>query len=45
VTVEFQEKGQDTEVILTHELFANAESRDKHHEGWSGCLTRLGKAV
>lgn len=45
VTVEFREKGQTTEVLLTHELFPNAESRDKHNEGWSGCLTRLGKVV
>jgi len=45
VTVEFREKGQTTEVLLTHELFPNAESRDKHQEGWSGCLARLGKVV
>jgi uncharacterized protein YndB with AHSA1/START domain len=45
VTVEFREKGQSTEVILTHELFPNTESRDKHDEGWSGCLARLEKVV
>ena len=45
VTVVFQEKGTDTEVFLTHELFPNAETRDKHNEGWSGCLNRLGKVV
>ena len=45
VTVEFREKGQSTEVLLTHELFPTTESRDKHDEGWSGCLTRLGKVV
>jgi len=45
VTVEFREKGQRTEVLLTHELFPNTESRDKHNEGWSGCLTRLAKVV
>ncbi|MCZ6798895.1 MAG: SRPBCC domain-containing protein [Nitrospirae bacterium] len=45
VTVEFSERGNETEVILTHECFANADQRDKHNEGWSGCLARLGKAV
>ena len=45
VTVEFREKGQSTEVLLTHELFPTTESRDKHDEGWSGCLNRLAKVV
>ena len=45
VTVEFREKGQSTEVLLTHELFPTTESRDKHNEGWSGCLNRLAKVV
>lgn len=45
VTVEFHAKGRDTEVVLTHTLFPNPETRDKHHEGWSGCLTRLEKVV
>ena len=45
VTVEFQQQGEGTAMILTHELFPNSESRDKHHEGWSGCVARLGKAV
>lgn len=45
VTVEFHDNGSETEMILTHEMFPNAESRDKHDEGWSGCLNRLGKVV
>ena len=45
VTVEFREKGQSTEVLLTHELFPTTESRDKHDEGWAGCLNRLAKVV
>ena len=45
VTVVFREKGPSTEVTLTHELFPNSESRDKHDEGWSGCLTRLAKVL
>ena len=45
VTVELIKKGSETEVILTHERFPNVESRDKHNEGWTGCLSRLGKAI
>ena len=45
VTVEFHEQGTETEVILTHEQLPNVESREKHQEGWSGCLARLEKAV
>ena len=45
VTVELNEKGAETEVVLTHERFPNAESRDKHNEGWTGCLSRLGNAI
>jgi uncharacterized protein YndB with AHSA1/START domain len=41
VTVEFRDLGGATEVVLTHERFASAEWRDKHSEGWSGCLLRL----
>jgi len=45
VTVEFEAKGGGTEVTLTHERFAGAEQRDKHGEGWTGCLTRLEEAL
>ncbi len=45
VTVEFRDRDGETEMILTHEKFPDAETRDKHHEGWSGCLDRLRKAV
>jgi uncharacterized protein YndB with AHSA1/START domain len=41
VTVEFRDLGKETEVVLTQELFPNTEWRDKHREGWSGCLARL----
>ena len=43
VTVEFRDQGSSTEVILTHERFPNAELRDKHNQGWSGCMGRLEK--
>ena len=38
VTVEFVEKGDSTELILTHERFPSAEAAAKHNEGWSGCI-------
>jgi uncharacterized protein YndB with AHSA1/START domain len=41
VTVEFIPKGKETEVVLTHEQFSDAEIRDKHQQGWTGCLDRL----
>jgi uncharacterized protein YndB with AHSA1/START domain len=41
VTVEFTPSGQGTEMILTHQRFADTQARDKHQEGWIGCLGRL----
>jgi len=41
VTVEFVEHDGVTEVRLRHELFADASQRDKHGEGWAGCLDHL----
>jgi uncharacterized protein YndB with AHSA1/START domain len=41
VTVEFYEKGNQTEIILKHELFPDILQRDKHGEGWIGCMDHL----
>ena len=41
VTVEFKDLGKSTELVLTHERFADEEARDKHQQGWNGCLARL----
>jgi len=41
VTVEFHERDQSTELVLTHEFFKNAEQRDRHANGWNGCLDVL----
>ena len=41
VTVEFLDRGEETEVVLTHELFPNAEICEQHNQGWNGCLDRL----
>ena len=43
VTLEFHDRGASTELVLTHELFPNMEQRDKHNQGWAGCLGRLEK--
>lgn len=43
VTVEFRPAGQGTELVLTHERFADTEARDRHGHGWNGCLDRLGR--
>jgi len=41
VTVLFTDLGGSTEVSLTHQRFASVEERDKHNQGWQGCLTQL----
>ena len=41
ITVEFNEKGDGTEVVMTHEKMPSIEMRDSHDEGWTSCLNRL----
>jgi uncharacterized protein YndB with AHSA1/START domain len=41
VTVEFLERGPSTEVVLRHERLADSTDRDRHREGWIGCLDKL----
>lgn len=41
VTIEFLDLGPATEVLLTHERLPNVEERNKHEQGWTGCLTQL----
>ena len=41
VTVDFTPEGEATKLTITHEQFTNTEDRDKHAEGWNGCLSRL----
>jgi uncharacterized protein YndB with AHSA1/START domain len=41
VTVEFREVGASTEVTILHENLFNAEDREKHNQGWVGCLGQL----
>jgi uncharacterized protein YndB with AHSA1/START domain len=43
VTIELRAAGKGTELTLRHEQFADAEARDHHQQGWTGCLARLEK--
>jgi uncharacterized protein YndB with AHSA1/START domain len=45
VTVEFLERGNETEVVLTHTGFFNAELRDRHQRGWNGCFDTLASVL
>jgi uncharacterized protein YndB with AHSA1/START domain len=45
VTVDFNADGDATKVTITHEQFTNTEDRDKHNEGWNGCLNRLQRTL
>jgi uncharacterized protein YndB with AHSA1/START domain len=45
IVLEFHARGQDTELVLTQTQFASVESRDRHEQGWNGCLDRLEKLV
>ena len=41
LTVEFFEHGNETEVVLTHELGPNAGPRESYDKGWKGCFDIL----
>ena len=41
LTLEFIERGSQTEVVLTHENFKSNESRDSHEHGWNAILDQL----
>jgi uncharacterized protein YndB with AHSA1/START domain len=43
VTVEFKPSGNGTELVLTHEQFADSDARDRHQQGWNGCIERFGR--
>ena len=45
VTVEFFARGNSTEVVLTHAVFASAKDRDEHDHGWNGCLDVLASVL
>lgn len=35
------DRGAATELVLTHQRFAEQAQRDEHLKGWTGCLERL----
>jgi uncharacterized protein YndB with AHSA1/START domain len=41
VTVEFNERGGETELVLVHERFPSLAVRNEHETGWNGCFERL----
>ena len=46
VTIDFRALGEsETELTLTHVGFPDPDMRDRHTEGWDGCLARLSEAA
>jgi uncharacterized protein YndB with AHSA1/START domain len=45
VTLDFEPQGAATNVILTHERFRDEEQRNRHAQGWTGCLERLARKI
>lgn len=43
VTVEFHDRGAQTEVLVRHERFVDGNARDEHAQGWADCLDRLAR--
>ncbi len=41
LTIEIRPIDDGSELRLLHERFSTEESRDRHNEGWTGCLNRL----
>ena len=41
VTVTFEARGKETEVIVAHERIPTEAMRDMHEQGWVGCLDGL----
>jgi uncharacterized protein YndB with AHSA1/START domain len=41
VTITFEARGEETEVIVMHERIATDAMRDMHQQGWVGCLDGL----
>ncbi len=45
LTVEFFERGDSTEVVLTHQLSPAAGPREGYDKGWKGCFDMLAKLL
>jgi uncharacterized protein YndB with AHSA1/START domain len=45
VTIEFYDRGEETELVLTHEHFADDAMRDRHEGGWTMSLGNLARTL
>ena len=45
VTVEFIDRGDQTEVIVTHERFQSGDSRKAHSDGWVICFDGIAQLL
>jgi uncharacterized protein YndB with AHSA1/START domain len=45
VSLQFLPHADGTEVVLTHEKFPVEEMKDKHMQGWTGCLEQLANRI
>jgi uncharacterized protein YndB with AHSA1/START domain len=45
VTVEFEERGEETEVVVTHERQPSPAVREFHESGWTVSFERLGELL
>lgn len=43
VTLEFRPKGDETELVFTHDRFRDEELRKGHTQGWTGIMNRLAR--
>jgi uncharacterized protein YndB with AHSA1/START domain len=41
VTIELEPEAGGTRLLLTHEMFTDQATRDRHERGWTGCVDRL----
>lgn len=41
VTIQFNKKGNQTELVLTHQELPNKDAADKHRGGWTSILDKL----
>jgi serine/threonine protein kinase len=45
VTLDFQPRGEGTNLVLTHERFRSEPDKADHTQGWRGCLGRLSRKL
>jgi uncharacterized protein YndB with AHSA1/START domain len=45
VTVTFEARGSETEIVVIHERIPTKAMRDRHEQGWMGCLEGLAEFV